>query len=470
VSIADFWSKLHLTLPGRITITKTFMLSQIGYLGCILTPPTGLLNRLQQVMDNYCTGSIRIANNRKYLPANCGGMGLVNLKDFIIGLQSTWVKRCHQHGADNWRNDLLTICYGNPFILTPEMINPNRHPILYNIANSYYLFSSEYHEIGKNFMKAYIFKDKLFKRGNRDNNILCENFFGRNNDFQYFAKIARVRLEDILIGQQMKSLDEINDSLDLNLTLAVYMRLSGAIHFFLGKKVNSPPSVPVGVLQYMTSYSKGSQKIRRVLMAKRAEALKIENLNTVATFCEITGTGGIESNFLKNIWSFWNFSGQQNTVREFTFKFFNNQLGINTRVSHFVAGHGRGCTLCTLKNVNPILDKTFKHIFYDCPSVKSLHEKIVQKYFSRISTLDEAEKIKFWFFGMHNDRINLFVTFAILSFQFQIWRMKLKKEISHFSTLEQDWLHMLDVTYRLSSKIREAVLLINFDIRRRWHG
>jgi hypothetical protein len=294
------------------------MLSQIGYLGCILTPPIGILNRLQQVMDNYCTGSIRIANNRKYLPANWGGMGLINLKDFITGLQSTWVKRCHQHGADNWRNDLLTICYGNPFIFSPEMVNPNRHPILHNIATSYDLFSSEYHDIGKNFMKAYIFKNKLFKRGIRDNNIVCENFFGRNNDFQYFAKIARIRLEDILIGQQMKSLDEINDSLDLNFTLAVYMRLSGAVHFFLGKKVNNPPSVPVGILQFMTSYSKGSQKTRRVLMTKRAEALKIENLSTIVTFFEITGSGGIESNFLKNIWSFWNFSGQQNTVREFT--------------------------------------------------------------------------------------------------------------------------------------------------------
>jgi hypothetical protein len=332
------------------------------------------------------------------------------------------------------------------------------------------LFSSDYHDIGKNFLKAYIFKNKLFKRGIRDNNILCENFFGRHNDFQYLAKIARIRLEDILIGQQMKSLDEINDSLDLNFTLAIYMRLSGAVHFFLGKKVNIPPSVPVGILQFMTSYSKGSQKIRRVLIIKKAEALKIENLSTVTTFFVITGTGDIESNFLKNIWSFWNFSGQQNMVREFTFKFYNNQLGINTRVSHFVAGHSRGCSLCTIKNAIPIPDETFKHIFYDCPTVKSFHEKIVQKYFSRIGTLDEAEKVKFWFFGMYDDRINLFVTFAILRLQYQIWRMKLRKEILQFSTLEQNWLQTLDVTYRLSSKIREAVLLINFDIRRRWHG
>jgi hypothetical protein len=309
VSIADFWSKLHLTLPGRITIAKTFMLSQIGYQGCILTPPPGILSRIQQVMDRFCTGNIRIANNRKYLPANSGGMGLINLKDFITGLQSTWVKRCHQHGADNWRNDLLTLCYGNPFILSSEMVNQNRHPIIHNIALSYECFSAEYHHIGKNYMKAYIFKNKLFKRGNRDNNLLCENFFGRNNDFQYFTKIARIRLEDLLIGRQMKSLDEINDSLDVNFTLAIYMRLSGAVHFFLEKKINDIPSIPVGILQFVTSYSKGSQKIRRVLVAKNVESIKIENVNTVVSFSEITGTGGIEPNLLKNIWSFWNFSG-----------------------------------------------------------------------------------------------------------------------------------------------------------------
>jgi hypothetical protein len=166
---------------------------------------------------------------------------------------------------------LLTLCYGNPFILCSEMVSQNRHPIIYNIALSYERFSSEYYNIGKNYMKAYIFKNKLFKRGNRDNNVLCENFFGRNNDFQY-AKIARIRLEDLLIGRQMKSLDEINNSLDVNFTLAIYMRLSGAVHFFLEKKINDPPCIPVGNLQFVTSYSKGSQKIRRVLVAKNVES------------------------------------------------------------------------------------------------------------------------------------------------------------------------------------------------------
>jgi hypothetical protein len=101
-----------------------------------------------------------------------------------------------------------------------------------------------------------------------------------------------------LIGRQMKSLDEINDSLDVNFTLAIYMmRLSGAVHFFLEKKINAPPCIPVGILQFATSYSKGSQKIRRVLMAKNVEASKIENLNTVVTFVKSQGLA--ESNLCR---------------------------------------------------------------------------------------------------------------------------------------------------------------------------
>jgi hypothetical protein len=78
VNITDFWGKLHLTLPGRITIAKTFMLSQIGCLGCIIIPTDTALNRIQNLIDNFCIGTIKIANNQKYLPPPSGGMGLIN--------------------------------------------------------------------------------------------------------------------------------------------------------------------------------------------------------------------------------------------------------------------------------------------------------------------------------------------------------------------------------------------------------
>ncbi len=47
-------------------------------------------------------------------------------------------------------------------------------------------------------------------------------------------------------------------------------------------------------------------------------------------------------------------------------KYFNNLLGLNLRLSHFVANQQRGCTFCSLNNVAIIPDKTFSHLFYDC--------------------------------------------------------------------------------------------------------
>ncbi len=44
--IIEHWERFNLTLPGRISICKTFMLSQIGYLGCIITPSEQQIKRL----------------------------------------------------------------------------------------------------------------------------------------------------------------------------------------------------------------------------------------------------------------------------------------------------------------------------------------------------------------------------------------------------------------------------------------
>jgi len=397
-------------------------------------------------------------------------MGLINIKDYITGLQCTWVKRCHQHGADNWRNDLLRLCYGNPFIVNTSIVSKDRNPILFNIATSYERFYFDFHSIGNNYLKAYIFKNKSFVRGANDGGLLCEKFFGRNVAFATLSKIAKIRLEDLLIRDRVKSLDEVNEDLGLNLTLVTYMRLTEAITHYLSTKAKLPNTLPVGIVPFMTTFNKGSNKLRKVLAVKNISSLNIENMTSVVSFRNITNTEIIELKFLKANLGFWNFTGQQNSVREFIYKFYNNQLGLNTRVAHFVRGHNRGCTLCQLKNINPLPDETFKHLFFDCDTVASLHKRLIEKYFSSLRNMNEQQQRQFWFNGIFENKANLFVTFAIFAFQFLIWKLKLRKEILNFSTMEQNWLYTLDVTHRLSNKIREAVLLINFDIRRCWHG
>jgi len=79
---ADFWRRFQLSLPGRINITKTFLLSQIGYLGSIITPTGEQLIKnktnncsLCQRQSPNCSGqSLRKNQERRSRHTGTGGL------------------------------------------------------------------------------------------------------------------------------------------------------------------------------------------------------------------------------------------------------------------------------------------------------------------------------------------------------------------------------------------------------------
>jgi hypothetical protein len=52
VRMIEYWERFKLTLAWRIYVCKTFLLSQIGYLGLIITPTINQLKKIQDAMDN----------------------------------------------------------------------------------------------------------------------------------------------------------------------------------------------------------------------------------------------------------------------------------------------------------------------------------------------------------------------------------------------------------------------------------
>jgi hypothetical protein len=153
VRIIEFWERFKLSLCGRISVCKTFMLSQIGYLGCIITPTAGQLNRLQKMLDDFCTGSARVSKKKLYLPPNAGGLGLIKLNDYIISLQCSWIKRTTQHWGDNWRFDIKSKCYGNTLLANGSTFGNRDHPVLHNICNSFEKFITAFTKKETNFKK-----------------------------------------------------------------------------------------------------------------------------------------------------------------------------------------------------------------------------------------------------------------------------------------------------------------------------
>jgi hypothetical protein len=105
---------------------------------------------------------LNVAKKKRYVPVTEGGLGLIEISDYITALQCAWVKRVTQHWGDMWRYDLKNKCYGNPLIADSGTFEYATNPILNNICSSFGKFRDTFVKKDNNYKKAYIFKNPLF--------------------------------------------------------------------------------------------------------------------------------------------------------------------------------------------------------------------------------------------------------------------------------------------------------------------
>jgi hypothetical protein len=105
-----FWSRFRHSLRVRISVIKTFLLPQLNYLGCFLTPGPELLYGIQELIDSFVIGNLKVSYERRYLPPELGGLRIFKLTSFLTAQQCSWVKRAHMLPIDNWRIELKEKC------------------------------------------------------------------------------------------------------------------------------------------------------------------------------------------------------------------------------------------------------------------------------------------------------------------------------------------------------------------------
>ena len=57
------WSQFNLSMIGRIAISKTYLISQITYIGAILTPDADQLDEIQQLINNFVLRNMPLAKD-----------------------------------------------------------------------------------------------------------------------------------------------------------------------------------------------------------------------------------------------------------------------------------------------------------------------------------------------------------------------------------------------------------------------
>jgi hypothetical protein len=93
IKTKNFWSRFDLSLPGRIAVAKTLMLSKLSYLGCILDPDPAQLAEINNIVNNFVKGKLAVSVEKITAPPDRGGLGMINLEDFLTGIKIAWVRR-----------------------------------------------------------------------------------------------------------------------------------------------------------------------------------------------------------------------------------------------------------------------------------------------------------------------------------------------------------------------------------------
>ena len=107
-SLLNIWSKRRLTLPGKITIIKSLVLSKFTHLFLALPNPPGLfLKLLERKLFKFLwsNGPDRVSRKNIIKNIQAGGLRMVNINAFITSLKVTWLRRLivFSH-SDSWSN------------------------------------------------------------------------------------------------------------------------------------------------------------------------------------------------------------------------------------------------------------------------------------------------------------------------------------------------------------------------------
>ena len=465
--IIAFWQRFNLSLPGRIGIAKNLLLPQINYLGCIITPSQEHLNIMASLTEKFVVGKLNIAKSRFYLPTNLGGLGLINIDEFLRSQQVTWIKKASTSTRDNWRVDLTNLFGGNCLISHPDKICMNRFPILHNIAVSFTKFLNIFNRIGKNLGNSYLLHNPALIRGRNNLGIIDARLFNNNVPRLAIEQISSLKVRDIANNQLF--LHRIED-IGVQLSMISYMRLQEAF-FSVRNNLGTYEGVSCPLAWFFSSFKNGSKSIRRIFEKDRSKKIKVSTLTSTTTFCRLIGIPSIDESILKMMLSVWGLSFLSNKHREFSFKFYNNTLGLNTRLSHFVDNNTRSCTFCTVNNsINP-QEETFLHLFLECQYTDKILCTIRENFVPEITLRTTAEKKMLWLCGSSPNAIynkGLFIQAFCSSVMFTLWEHKLKKKKLTWALFREDLIHTLGTIYDTNLSFRDSVSTLNLSICRNW--
>ena len=187
---------------------------------------------------------------------------------------------------------------------------------------------------------------------------------------------------------------------------------------------------------------------------------KLTNMQQVKTYKKVTEIENIDNTRLRKMHAMWSRHFLDSKTRDFIFKFYNNILGTNQRVNKFNPATCPSCTFCNISNTLPAPLESFRHIFYDCPSVK----KILIAFFNKFMNISLVACDVF-FGGTITNTENKNEVFQLCMdiLRYNIWLFKLEKKLpiteQILNEVDRTFVHIFKISNKTKIKFTTCIFL-----------
>jgi len=475
------WDRYNLSLPGKIGVAKTMLLSQIGYIGSIITLDPGQVNTMQELIDGYVKKGLVIAADRLYKKPKHGGLGMIKIEHYITALQCSWIKRCSAKINDTWRWTLAASCsfvLGN---LRRGSVSKRDNPVLANIVESFVKFQEQFWLMNENYLQAQLVDNGMFLRappdrrapvrGIVDRNLIGPVFYDRHKE-----TLHTLKLNCLIENNTVVDFQTLRANTGLNFTQATYFNLVTAANFAIKKyaKKDGSNGTDQSVDWFLSQVKRGSKKFRKML-EKKDMPTNVGELRVVKTFFQLIQCEVPDNNYLEKLYGCWNWNFLSNRIRVFCFQYFNNSLGTKTRIAARYRNGGIAldnlCTFCVKSNAAEPAREDFAHVFYECTCISNTRNRAFDAFFP--ADPDPVSKKLTYLTGIvrnasKNDKFFYILTSMLINYV--VWQFRMKKVVPGIASIMEDVENLFDMCVSVSKKISNLVIDASSPICRRWRA
>jgi hypothetical protein len=291
--------------------------------------------------------------------------------------------------------------------------------------------------VDNNYLKVPIYCNDAFGYDRGNGSKLDELFFEVAGPGEHRNRLLSISWSDLIVDGMMRSKPDVEGILHLALSPVKYNALKGAYRSAV-RRYHVADGKSVSLLEYINSFRKGSKHFRKVI-CQGTPREKLSGSRQCKTFLRLIDCESPDTPRLSNLYTSWSLGFYPANVRVFLYKYYNNILGINSRVCHFNPLINGSCTFCGINGPYPPNNETIVHIFYDCPYVNDIIEHMASRY---LHNFPLNQRSFFITDCCEYERDNKLLTIFWDVVRFTIWQSKLekKKPTKQKTTIEVNYL------------------------------